>query len=470
MSMFIDSHAHLTSREFDADRRDVIVRALDAGVACIVSPGTTVDDSRRAVSLAQDASAVFACVGIHPHEARTADDEALRAIEELSLEPKVVAIGEIGLDFHYDYSPRESQERAFRAQLEIAARKDLPVVIHTRESFDLTVRIVEEFIAGHPAWGSRFSPSDSRYPPLRGVFHCFPGDVADAWRVIMLGFHVSLPGIVTFKNAGTAASVAAGISPEHLLLETDSPYLAPVPHRGTRNEPSRLPLIASKIAELQHLSTDDIARTTAYGAHILFGIGERPAPVFTYRLRNSLYINLTIRCNADCVFCDRKGDAMIKGHNLKIDREPTADEVIREIGDPRSYDEIVFCGYGEPTIRLEALKDVARWVKSRGGKTRLNTDGHGSVINKRNIVPELVGLLDAVSISLNSTDPGQYGALMRVDGERMFPAMLDFAKESVRLLPKVFMTIVDLDEVEHEKARRLVEDEIGATFVTRPYF
>jgi TatD DNase family protein len=187
-------------------------------------------------------------------------------------------------------------------------------------------------------------------------------------------------------------------------------------------------------------------------------------------LRNALYINLTIRCNADCVFCDRKGEAVIKGHNLRITREPTVEEVIREIGDPTKYDEIVFCGYGEPTIRLDAVKEISKWVKEHGGKTRLNTDGHGNVINKRNIVPELVGLLDAVSISLNTTDPKQYGELMQIDGERFFRAMVEFAKESVKVIPKVVMTIVDLNEVDEQKARRFVEEEIGATFSIRPYF
>lgn len=291
-----------------------------------------------------------------------------------------------------------------------------------------------------------------------------------AWDLIRAGFAVSLPGIVTFKNATYAAAVAREISTEHLLLETDSPYLAPVPHRGTRNEPSRLPVIASKIAELQHLSVDDIARATSYAAYKMFGIGSPGAPVFVYPLKNSLYINLTIRCNADCVFCDRKGEAVIKGHNLRIDREPSPREVIEAIGDPARFDEIVFCGYGEPTIRLDALKEVASWVKSRGGKTRLNTDGHGSVINKRNIVPELAGIIDAVSISLNSTDPVQYGELMRIDGAKFFPAMVEFAREAVRLLPRVVLTIVDLNEVDREKARRFVEEDIGAVFFTRPFF
>ncbi|MEW6510267.1 MAG: TatD family hydrolase [Bacteroidota bacterium] len=468
--MFIDSHAHLTSKEFDGDRDDVIRRAEDAGVSLIVNPGTEPDDSRRGVELAEHHSGVYACVGIHPHEAAKADDNALRAIEELSSHSRVVAIGEIGLDFHYDFSPRDVQERVFRAQIEIARRRNLPIVIHTRESLQETLAIVEEAVAAHPEWRSQLATPFSRFPAPKGVFHCFPGDPATAWRVINLGFYVSLPGVVTFKNAGVAAKVAAEVSPEHLLLETDSPYLAPVPYRGTRNEPMHIPLVASTIAELQQLSVEDIARSTGYSAYKLFGIGTPGEPAIVYMLRNSLYINLTIRCNADCVFCDRKGEAVVKGHNLRIEREPSPDEVIRAIGDPRRYDEIVFCGYGEPTIRLDALKEVARWVKGQGGKTRLNTDGHGNIINKRNIVPELAGLIDAVSISLNTTDPRQYGELMQIDGARFFPAMVEFAREAVRLLPRVVMTIVDLDEVDKERARTLVEKEIGASFTTRPFF
>jgi len=468
--MFIDTHAHLTSAEFDADRDQVIARAAGAGVTAIVNPATNLDDSRRAIELAGRHRGVHACVGVHPHEASGATDRVLASVEELCRETRVVAVGEIGLDFHYDLAPREVQERVFSAQLGIAARNNLPVVIHTRRAMEETIRAVRAAVAEFPSWRSQAGSEYDRFPAPRGVFHCFPGTPAQAWELVRLGFAVSLPGIVTFKNAGNAADVAREVSAEHLLLETDSPYLSPVPHRGTRNEPSRIPLIAAKIAELQHLSVADIARTTSYGAYRMFGIGSPGAPVFVYALKNSLYVNLTIRCNADCVFCDRKGEAVIKGHNLRIEREPEPREVIDAIGDPRAYDEIVFCGYGEPTIRLDALKEVAAWVKSRGGKTRLNTDGHGSVINKRNIVPELVGVIDAVSISLNSTDPVQYGELMRLDGKKFFPAMVEFAREAVRLLPRVVLTIVDLNDVDREKARRFVEEEIGAVFYTRPFF
>ncbi len=473
--MFIDSHAHITSEQFDHDRSDVLSRAIDAGVHAIVNPGTNLEDSKRAIELAEKHPYIYACVGFHPHDAKSADQRSLQEIEELSKHPKVVAIGEIGLDFHYDFSPRDVQLDVFKAQIEIARRRDLPIVIHTRDSIEETVNIVQESVERFPDWRrggltphSR-SPA-SRSPASKGVFHCFSGDAQLAWKVIGMGFYVSMPGIVTFKKAELAVEVGTNVSAEHFLLETDSPYLSPVPHRGKRNEPAHIPIIAKKIASLQHLSVEDVARATNYSAFRLFGIGEVGPPRITYTLRDSLYINLTLRCDADCVFCDRKGDAIIKGHNLRIAREPTAQEVITEIGSPQQYDEIVFCGYGEPTIRLDAVKEIARWVKLHGGKTRLNTDGHGSIINKRNIVPELVGMIDAVSISLNSTDPQQYGALMRIEGERHFAAMVDFAKECVRLLPKVMMTVVDLEEVDKSEARRFVEEEIGATFQTRPYF
>jgi TatD DNase family protein len=423
------------------------------------------------VEIAEKYEGVFACVGFHPHEAGKADERSLRAMEELSLHPKVVGIGEIGLDYHDPAGvPRRVQQDALRAQLDIARRRDLPVVIHARDANGDTMDIIEQAIRENPSWRSRTVIPGSRSSVPKGVFHCFSGDEALAWRVINLGFAISLPGVVTFKNAGLAAEVASSISAEHLLLETDSPYLAPVPFRGKRNEPMHIPLIAEKIASLQNLAVDDIARATSYGAFRMFGIGAPGKPEIVYRLKDSLYINMTIRCNADCVFCDRKGEAVIKGHNLRIDREPTPREVIESIGDPTRYREIVFCGYGEPTIRLDALKEVAAWVKARGGKTRINTDGHGNVIHKRNIVPELAGLIDAVSISLNSTDPVQYGALMRLDGAKYFAAMIEFAKEAVKVIPHVVMTVVDLDEVDKEKARSLVENEIGATFITRPYF
>jgi TatD DNase family protein len=470
--MFIDSHAHLNFKDYKDDIGDVIKRARDAGVEFIINPGTDLESSREAIELAEKYEMIYAAVGIHPHDAAKASDKTLEEIEKLSHHPKVVAIGEIGLDYHYNYSPQEIQRQVFSKQIEIAQRRNLPIVIHMREAESDTISIVKEEIRKSPNWRNQIPKT--RYPSPKGVFHSFAGDSSLAWKVINMGFYISVPGVVTFKpkvsQKSNIVDVVENVSIEHILLETDSPFLTPVPHRGKRNEPAYVKFVADKIAEIQHLSAEDIGRASNLGVYKLFGIGKYPEPAVAYKIRNSLYLNITIRCNADCWFCDRKGEALVKGHNLKITKEPTAAEVIEAIGDPKKYEEIVFCGFGEPTIRLDVLLEAGKWIKANGGKVRLNTDGHGNIINHRNIVPELVGVVDAISISLNSTDPIQYGEMMRIDGKKYFPAMVDFAKEAVNLLGDVTMTIVELTGSDEAKARKFVEHEIGAKFRNRPYF
>jgi TatD DNase family protein len=467
--MFIDSHAHIFLEDYKTDRDEVLKRAEEAGVEAIIVPGTSLETSREAIALAEQHANVYATVGIHPHEASRADEDVLGEIRDLSSHKKVVAIGEIGLDYHYDFSPREVQQDVFRRQIDIAVQRNLPVVVHTRESLEDAFAIVHEAVTSNPTWKSTGSTVHTRYPALRGVFHCFPGGAEDVWKLLDLGFLVSYPGIVTFKNSPSIETLKK-IGFDHILLETDSPYMSPAPLRGRRNEPANIVLIAQKIAEVFGVTAEDVARAARYNTKKLFNIGPPDPPQIVYRLKNSLYLNITVRCDADCVFCDRKGEAIVKGHNLRIETEPAGEEVIRAIGDPKAYDEIVFCGYGEPTVRLEVVKEVARWVKEQGGKVRLNTDGHGNIINHRNIVPELVGLVDSVSISLNSIDPVQYGKIMGIDGEKNHKAMIEFAGECRKLLPEVVMTVVGIDEVDIPSAREFVENVVGAEFRIRPYF
>jgi TatD DNase family protein len=467
--MFIDSHAHLNSEEYRTDLEEVLSRARDAGVEAIIVPGTTVETSLEAIALAEKYPNIYACVGIHPHEASKSSSDALGTIERMTEHKKVVAIGEIGLDYHYDFSPRDVQQDVFKKQIQIAIRRNLPIVVHTRESQDDTIAAVDEATKANPGWRAEESSAHSRVPARRGVFHCFPGGPAEANRLMELGFFVSYPGIVTFKNSPVVETLRS-VGYDHILLETDSPWLAPVPLRGKRNEPANVVLIAQKIAEVFTASVEDVARSARFNTKKLFNIGPFDPPRIAYKLKNSLYLNITIRCNADCVFCDRKGEAVVKGHSLKIEKEPSAQEVMEAIGDPGAYAEIVFCGYGEPTIRLDVIKEVAQWVKGRGGRLRLNTDGHGNVINHRNIVPELVGLVDSVSISLNSIDPRQYGDLMRLDGEKYHNAMVEFARECVKHLPEVVMTVVGMQDIDVASAREFVQKHIGAEFRVRPYF
>jgi len=214
----IDSHCHLDFDQFDGLRDQMLAKAREAGVHTIINIGVDIPSSKKSLELAQTNDMVFATVGIHPHDANLVDDASLAELEQMSRLKKVVAIGEIGLDFYRDLSPRKTQIEAFRRQLELAIKSKLPVVIHTRESFRQTVDIVKDIARDLKG----------------GVFHCFPGTVEEAYEVIEFGFHISVGGIITFKKA-KMADVAAEVPLDKIMIETDAPYLAPVPHRGKMN-------------------------------------------------------------------------------------------------------------------------------------------------------------------------------------------------------------------------------------------
>ncbi len=452
--MFIDTHTHLFYPNFEGEVDKVIERAVQAGVDYMIVPGTDLATSRQAIELAEKYDNIYASVGVHPHDSKDWNDSIIEKLEELAKNKKVVAIGEIGLDYYYDFSPREIQIKAFESQIQLALKLNLPIIVHNREANDDIMNIARKY-------------KDSG---LRAQYHCFAGSITDARELVEMHHYISFPGIVTFKNADTVRKILSRVAIENLLLETDSPFMTPVPHRGERNEPAYIKLIAEKIAEVHHLNLQDVGKATSYNAHKLFGIGEKPNLSFTYKIGEVLYINVTNRCNADCVFCDRKGEAVINGYNLKMSKseEPEAEVYIKEIGDPKKYKEIVFCGYGEPTIRWDVVKQIAKYVKESGGNTRMNTDGHGNFINKRDITPELNGLIDIVSISLNSTDPVQYGKLMRVDPS-MHGEMLDFAKKA-KNYTHVVLSIVGLSEIDSDAAKKFVVEEVGVDFREREYF
>ena len=453
-TMFIDTHTHLFFNNFDEDREEVIKNALDAGVQYMLVPGTDIETSKQAIALAEKHDAIYAAVGIHPHDTKDWDDAWIDEIRKMAKHKKVVAIGEIGLDYFYDFSPKEKQHQAFEKQIQLALELNLPIVVHNRDSNDDIMSFARKY-------------GDTS---LKAQYHCFAGTVENARELVEMGHYISFTGNVTFKKAESVREVLSKVSVENILLETDSPFLTPVPHRGKRNEPKHIPLIAEVIAETHHLRVEDVARTTSWNAYKLFGIGNKMELSYTYQIGESLYVNVTNRCNADCVFCDRKGEAVINGYNLKMNKseEPDAKVYISEIGDPTKYKEIVFCGYGEPTIRWDIVKEVARYVKAKGGQTRMNSDGHGNFINKRDITPELDGIIDSVSISLNSTDKTQYAKLMRVD-ESLHAEMIDFAKKA-KGFTHVVLSIVGLSSVDTENAKQFVINEIGVDFREREYF
>ncbi len=452
--MLIDTHTHLFYENFKDDLDEVFNHALNEGVNYMIVPATDLETAKQSIALAEKYSAIYSSVGVHPHDTKDWNDSILDELKDLAGHPKVVAIGEIGLDYYYDFSPRETQIIAFRKQLDLALALNLPVIIHNRDANEDTMNILREY----------------KNTSLKAQLHCFAGTLENARELVDMGHYISFTGNITFKKMEHLREIAKHIELDNLLLETDSPFMTPVPFRGKRNEPAHVKLVAEKLAELHNTTFEDVARSTTANVKRLFAIGTDLKLSFTYQLGDSLYINITNRCNADCVFCDRKGAAIVKGYSLKMKKseEPPAATYIEEIGDPTKYKEIVFCGYGEPTIRWDVVLEIARYVKSRGGKTRLNTDGHGNYINKYDITPDLQDLIDTVSISLNSVDPEQYANLMRVKPE-MHTEMINFAKKA-KQYSKVVMSIVGIKEVDAQKAREFVTNEIGVEFREREYF
>ncbi|MEN6509337.1 MAG: TatD family hydrolase [Smithella sp.] len=257
--MLIDSHAHLEMKEFDSDRSDVIDRAGLAGVDGIITVGTNLRLSRRALSIARQYDNIYAAVGIHPHDVAKADEKTIDELKLLAEDPKVVAYGEIGLDYFRNISPREKQTEMFGRQLALALELKLPVIIHDRDAHEETLHMVK-------ASGVR-----------RGVFHCFSGDHIMARQCIDLGFYVSVPGVVTFDKSTVLHEVVRYIPLDSILLETDCPYLAPVPFRGKRNEPSFIVHTAKKVAAIKGVSWEEAALTAARNTRRLFGIAESTA-------------------------------------------------------------------------------------------------------------------------------------------------------------------------------------------------
>ncbi len=258
-TVFIDSHAHLDAKAFDSDRNEVIERAWDAGLGAVITVGVgeSLSAIEGAVALADGYERVFATVGIHPHDAREIRPEWYGRIEELVRHPKVVGIGETGLDYHYMHSPKEMQRDAFERFLRIGRETGLPVVIHTREADEDTVSILSK--AREEGGG-----------PLCGVVHCFSGDYALARQALDLGLHLSFTGVITFPKAGPLREVLKKVPIERIFLETDCPYLSPVPFRGKRNEPARVVQVAQTVAEVLGRSIDEIARITTGNVVRLF--------------------------------------------------------------------------------------------------------------------------------------------------------------------------------------------------------
>lgn len=256
----IDSHAHLDWETFKEDQQAVIARAFESGVSQIVQAGVYLHNIDEAIALAERYDNIFCGVGLHPHEAKDWNDDSERAIRDACKHPKVVAIGECGLDFHYNHSERDQQLKVFAHQVDLARELKKPLIIHTREAWEDTFQILQDHGKGE----------------IRGVFHCFTGGPEVVPEIQQLDFYVSFSGIVTFPKATDIQAAALLIADDRILVETDSPCLAPQGMRGKRNEPANVWLVAAKVAQLRNVSKDELAERTSNNARNLF---ELPIPV-----------------------------------------------------------------------------------------------------------------------------------------------------------------------------------------------
>lgn len=252
--MFIDSHAHIQIDQFNSDRDAVLQRALDVGVSHILIIGIDLETSQKAVELAEKHDNLYATVGMHPHSATDLTSGILSTFRDLLVHPKVIALGEIGLDYYRNLSPHKIQKDAFEKQLDLAEEMQKPIIIHNRDAYTDILPILEK-----------------RRTKISGVLHCFTGDVELMHRSIEIGFHIGIGGIVTYPNARDLQDVAREVPMERLLIETDCPWLTPQFRRGKRNEPSYVPAIAEKIAELRNITSEEIGEITTNNFNTLFG-------------------------------------------------------------------------------------------------------------------------------------------------------------------------------------------------------
>lgn len=254
--MLIDSHVHLDDKRFNRDRDNIIKGLKDDGIEMVINIGADLQTSIASVSLAEKYDNVYAVVGVHPHSAKEVDSSTIEILKSFASRKKVLAIGEIGLDYHYDNSPRDVQRKWFVEQLKLAKEVDLPVVIHTREADQETFDILKEAQDG----------------TLRGVLHCYSGSVEMALEYIKLGFYISIAGPVTFNNSRVSKEVVKAIPLDRLLVETDCPYLTPEPNRGKRNEPAYVKYVAGEIADLRGISFEELTKATNKNTKELFNI------------------------------------------------------------------------------------------------------------------------------------------------------------------------------------------------------
>jgi TatD DNase family protein len=453
--MWIDSHARLDHCLFDPDRDLMLERAREAGVELVVAAaGPSRESIARTLRLAEQHDFVCAAVGVHPWDAGRVTADYWSDLERAVEHPKVVLIGEIGLEYRCTLTAGKLQREVFERQLALAEHAGLPVFTRCGGAWPDFVGMMQQ------------RPAAKR----RGIVGGFTGTSDQALECVSLGLLIAISGAITLPYARPARAAAVSLGLDQIVLESRAPAFAPDPRNGERNEPAAVAEIGRAAADLLRVCPRDLARNTNHNFRKLVNKATGSSvDTLVYTIGDRLYVNLTSECTARCVFCRRESEPVASGWNLRLQREHSIPEYIQAIGDPRLYREVVFCGFGEPTLRLAELIAIARVVKLGGVRVRLNTNGHGNLIHGRNIVPELEGCLDEISISLNAADEGSYARIVRPDsGPGTFDAVKDFAAGCRGHIRDVTLTVVELPGVDRQACFQIAAD-LGVGIRFRPY-
>lgn len=418
----IDSHCHLNLQHFEDDRVETIARAVSDGVAGIVNIGYDRDTLRETLELVERYPFVFGAAGVHPHDAASLDDDLDAQVRHALDHPRIVAVGEIGLDFYRNLAPREVQMETFRRMIKLAREKDKPIIIHCRDAFNEVIDVLE-----------------SEGGTYRGIFHAFSAGEAEARKVSELGFHVGIGGVVTYRNARLSETVAA-IPLDRIVLETDSPYLTPHPWRGKRNEPSFVAHVARTVARVKGISPAEVDRATTENTFAALGIAPDFLPRPVYKLESTLYILAATADPAD------------------LDAAPTD-----------GVTEAIITGFSDPLERPEHVLAIASRARERGWRVRVNTTGLANHAAGRDVTLELKGNVDEVNVVL-------FGANARAHDELAYPAVgnegwtsiRDFVRCSVASGIETVCEFIAVPGFEAEPCREFTR-ELGATYDIRMY-
>lgn len=438
--LLFDTHCHLHFDDFRRDLEAVVDRAFDAGVRGILIPSVDLSSSVRSSSMALDLG-LWSAAGFHPNHLEGASDPAFKEVAALSLLPQAAAVGETGLDFYRDRFPRDVQTHWFRKHIDLSNDLALPLVVHSRGAEGAVLDVL---------------PENPGFPVILHSW-CGSGDVTS--RAVKRGFFFGVTGAVTYRKSEMARNL--GLIPREMVLaETDAPFLPPAPHRGGRNEPALSVLTAARIALEWNLSVSEAFSILWDNSLRAFRLtpGNRRTHL-VYPMDGKLYVNITGRCNASCGFCIRNRQDGLGGYNLRHRSEPSREAVLSALSvtDPARYDEVVFCGYGEPTIRPGLLCEAAEFARSAGGRTRLNTNG---LCFGHMTLPEteaMLGRFDRVSISLNASGAAEYSRVCPgpvVDG---WENLMGFVRLVKRLSIPALLTAVEGSGADIPKVRALAE-------------